>query len=163
RATLSQKVATGFHRNTMVNFGNGSDPKEYLAKAVMDRVSTTATVWLGTTLGCAQCHDHKYDPLTQKDFYRFYAFFNNVPEKGLDGARGNPIPSILAPSSEQDEQLTALRKKLADVDARLKKASDPKTCKEAATLAGERDELRKAEKELLARIPSAMVMEEMVK
>src|SRR5579884_1773646 len=99
--TLDQHIATGFHRNTMVNFGNGSDPKEYLAKAVMDRVNTTATVWLGLTLGCAQCHDHKYDPLTAKDYYRFYAFFNNVPEKGLDGEKSNPVPSIAAPSSEQ--------------------------------------------------------------
>src|SRR5262249_55270876 len=82
RPTLAQRVATGFHRNTMVNYGGGSDPAEYLAKAVIDRVSTTATVWLGTTLACAQCHDHKYDPFTQKDFYRFYAFFHNVPERG---------------------------------------------------------------------------------
>jgi len=94
-ATPAQKIATGFHRNTMVNFGNGSDPKEYLAKAVMDRVSTTATVWLGTTMACAQCHDHKYDPFTQKDFYRLFAFFNNIAEKGLDGEKHNPVPVIL--------------------------------------------------------------------
>ena len=98
-ATVAQKIATGFHRNTMVNFGNGSDPEEYRAKAVMDRVSTTATVWLGSTLACAQCHDHKYDPFTQKDFFRFYAFFNNVPEKGLDGDQGNPVPTIMDPKS----------------------------------------------------------------
>jgi hypothetical protein len=65
----------------------GADPEEYLNKYVVDRVNTTAAVWLGTTLGCAECHDHKYDPDSQKEFYQFYAFFHNVPEKGLDGTR----------------------------------------------------------------------------
>jgi hypothetical protein len=135
RATLGQRVATGFHRNTMVNFGNGSDPKEYLAKAVMDRVATTSTVWMGTTLGCAQCHDHKYDPFTQKDFYRLYAFFNNVPEKGLDGEKDNPVPSLRVPSAAQARELARLRR--------------------------QRD--RKAEAALLKAIPSTLVMEEMAR
>src|SRR5260370_37989057 len=112
-ATLGQKIATGFHRNTMVNFGNGSDPKDYLARAVMDRVDTTATVWLGTTLACAKCHDHRYDPFTQKDYYRLFAFFHNVPEKGLDGEKANPVPRIPVPSPEQQRQLTALRRQIA--------------------------------------------------
>src|SRR5205814_560813 len=116
KPTLEQRIATGFHRNTMVNFGNGSDPKDYLAKAVMDRVDTTATVWLGTTLACAKCHDHKYDPFTQKDYYRLYAFFHNVPEKGLDGERTNPVPSIPAPTREQQRRLAALRRRLARLD-----------------------------------------------
>jgi hypothetical protein len=138
RPTLEQKIATGFHRNTMVNFGNGSDPKEYLHKAVSDRAATTATVWLGTTLACAQCHDHKYDPFTQKDYYRLYAFFNNVPEKGLDGEKANPVPSLLLPTPAQARRLATLRKQRP------------------------RDEhLRRAEEELLTRIPSTMVMEEM--
>ena len=77
-ATRAQRIATGFHRNTMVNFGNGSDPREYLAKAVSDRVVTTATVWLGTTMGCAQCHDHKNDPFTQEEFYRLYEIGRDV-------------------------------------------------------------------------------------
>ena len=73
----------------------GADPAEYLAKYIVDRVSTTAVVWLGTTMGCAECHDHKYDPISQKEFYQLYAFFHNVPEKGLDGIRdGNPAPII---------------------------------------------------------------------
>jgi hypothetical protein len=154
-ATREQKIATGFNRNTMVNFGNGSNPKEYLAKAVMDRVSTTATVWLGTTLGCAQCHDHKYDPFSQKDFYRFYAFFNNVPEKGLDGAHSNPVPSILAPSPEQEKQLADLRGQLARLDARIK------TTGKSPALLKKHAHLKKAEGELLAAVPAAMVMEEM--
>jgi hypothetical protein len=145
RATLAQKIATGFHRNTMVNFGNGSDPKEYLAKAVMDRVATTATVWMGTTLACAQCHDHKYDPFTQKDYYQLYAFFHNVPEKGLDGAKSNPVPVIPTPSPEQARHLLELRKQLAGCTPKSKQY----------------DELKKAEANLLEAIPTAMVMEEM--
>src|SRR5262249_43095608 len=119
-ATLEQRIATGFHRNTMVNFGNGSDPKEYLAKAVMDRVATTATVWLGSTLACAQCHDHKYDPFSQKDFYRLYAFFNNVPEKGLDGERRNPVPALPLPTPAQARRLAEVRRSLAAVGARVR-------------------------------------------
>ena len=72
----------------MINFEGGAIPEEYLTAYVVDRVNTTGTVWLGLTVGCAQCHDHKYDPITQKEYYRLYAFFNNVPENGLDGSQG---------------------------------------------------------------------------
>jgi hypothetical protein len=99
----------------MVNFGNGSDPREYLAKAVSDRVATTATVWLGTTLACAQCHDHKYDPFTHREFYQLYAFFNNVPEKGLDGERRSPVPTLLTPTPEQARRLAAVRAQQAEL------------------------------------------------
>jgi hypothetical protein len=158
-ATLSQKVATGFHRNTMVNFGNGSDPKEYLHKAVADRAVTTAAVWLGLTLGCAQCHDHRYDPFTQKDFYRLYAFFNNVPEKGLDGEKTNPVPSIRLPSPEQAGRLAAVRRDLARAEARL--AAVKGDADKQPALQQEQARLRKAEEGLLAEIPAALVMEEM--
>lgn len=69
-------VATGFHRNTQINEEGGTDPEEFRVENIIDRTNTTASVWLGTTLGCAQCHDHKYDPLPIKDYYRFYAFFD---------------------------------------------------------------------------------------
>ena len=82
-ATEEQKVATGFHRNTMVNNEAGAKDDEFRDAAVKDRVDTTATVWLGSTLGCAQCHNHKYDPFTQKDYYQLYAFFNNTAESGI--------------------------------------------------------------------------------
>jgi Protein of unknown function (DUF1553)/Protein of unknown function (DUF1549)/Planctomycete cytochrome C len=81
-ATLEQKIATGFHRNTMINMEGGVDPEEYRVAAVIDRVNTTATVWLGTTLGCCQCHSHKYDPFKQKEYYQFMAFFNNTADTG---------------------------------------------------------------------------------
>ncbi len=119
-ATLEQRIASGFNRNCMVNFEGGADPNEYHTKYVIDRVVTTSTVWLSTTLACAECHDHKYDPFTQKEFYQLYAFFNNVPEKGLDGQKDNPAPSIKVATLEQEAQLAEVRKKLADLDARIK-------------------------------------------
>ena len=88
-ATIEQKIASGFNRNHMINFEGGAIPEEYHTAYIVDRVNTTGTVWLGLTVGVRQCHDHKYDPITQKDYYRLYAFFNNVPENGLDGQTGN--------------------------------------------------------------------------
>ncbi|MFM8468816.1 MAG: PSD1 and planctomycete cytochrome C domain-containing protein, partial [Limisphaerales bacterium] len=82
-ATHAQKVATGFHRQTLTNTEGGTDQEEFRCKAVVDRVSTTATVWLGTTMGCAECHSHKYDPFTQREFYSLFAFFNNANEKTI--------------------------------------------------------------------------------
>ena len=81
-ATLDQKIATGFNRNHRGNTEGGIMPEEYAVEYVVDRVETTSTVFLGLTLGCARCHDHKYDPFTQKEFYQFFAYFNNVPEIG---------------------------------------------------------------------------------
>ena len=77
-ATVDQKIATGFHRNAMTNEEGGVDPEESLYEVLVDRVNTTATVWLGTTLACAQCHNHKYDPFSQKDYFRMLAFFANT-------------------------------------------------------------------------------------
>ena len=77
-ATIDQKIATGFHRNTMLNQEGGIDPEENRFETLIDRVNTTATVWLGSTIACAQCHNHKYDPFSQKDYYRLMAFFDNA-------------------------------------------------------------------------------------
>lgn len=114
--TREQLVATGFNRNHMINFEGGAIPEEYHVEYVVDRVETTSAVWLGMTMGCARCHDHKYDPIAQKDFYRFFAFFNTIDEKGLDGTQGNAKPFIPLPSESQvarrdrlEEELTAAR------------------------------------------------------
>ena len=80
-ASEEQRVATGFHRNTVLNLEGGVDVEQYRVEAVVDRVETTGAAFLGLTLGCACCHDHKYDPISQREFYQFYAFFNNVDEK----------------------------------------------------------------------------------
>ena len=131
-ATIDQKIASGFHRNVMTNDEGGADPEEYLAKYVVDRVSTTAQVWLGTTVGCAECHDHKYDPISTKEFYQFYAFFHSVPEKGLDGTRvRNPAPVLKVPSPDQGSRLIRLldlipkaEKTLADREGELPKEQE---------------------------------------
>jgi hypothetical protein len=131
-ATIEQKIATGFHRNVMTTDEGGVDPEEYMAKYQVDRVSTTAQVWLGTTMGCAECHDHKYDPISQKEFYQFYAFFNGIPEKGLDGTRvKNPGPVLRVPSPEQGSKLLryldlvpAAEKTLAEREGELPKAQE---------------------------------------
>src|SRR5947207_4369566 len=81
-ATLVQQIATGFHRNTQINQEGGIDPEQFRVESVMDRVNTTATVFLGITLACAQCHDHKFDPISQREYYQFFAFFNNSIEDG---------------------------------------------------------------------------------
>jgi Protein of unknown function (DUF1553)/Protein of unknown function (DUF1549)/Concanavalin A-like lectin/glucanases superfamily/Planctomycete cytochrome C len=100
--TPEQRVATGFVRNNMTNDEGGADPDEYLNEYMVDRVNTVGSVWLGMTVGCTQCHDHKYDPMLTKEFYRLYAFFHNVPEKGLDRIRtDNPPPRLPMPTAEQ--------------------------------------------------------------
>src|SRR5271157_4043556 len=118
-ATVSQKIASGFNRNHMINFEGGAIPEEYQNEYVVDRVEATAATWMGVTLGCARCHDHKYDPLSQKEFYRFYAFFNNISEEGLDGQRGNAKPYFQLPNEEQRQKLDQLTKAIAELDKTL--------------------------------------------
>lgn len=101
--TRDQQIASGFNRNHMINYEGGAIPEEYLTEYVVDRADTTATVWLGLTMGCARCHDHKYDPIKQTDFYRFYAFFNTIEEEGLDGKRGNATPLLRVFRSNEEE------------------------------------------------------------
>ncbi len=87
-AGIEQRVATGFHRNTLTNKEGGVDPEEYRVKALVDRVATTSTVWLGLTMNCAECHSHKYDPITQREFYGMFAFFNQADEQDVPA----PLP-----------------------------------------------------------------------
>ena len=113
--TLDQRIATGFNRNHRGNAEGGIVPEEYAVEYVADRVETTATVWLGLTLNCCRCHDHKFDPVSQREFYQLFAFFNNVPEKGRAVKFGNSPPYIKAPTREQE-------KRLAELDARVRVA-----------------------------------------
>jgi hypothetical protein len=101
-ATLDQKIATGFHRDTMINAEGGVDPEEYRVAAVIDRVNTTATVWLGTTLGCCQCHSHKYDPFKQKEYYEFMAFFNSTADIGPGEDPKLAVPTAAAAADEAE-------------------------------------------------------------
>ena len=91
-ATADQVVATGFNRNHGVTASGISE--EYRVEYVLDRVRTTSTVWLGLTMQCAQCHEHKYDPITQTDFYRFFAYFNNITDRGVENRQGNVDPLV---------------------------------------------------------------------
>ncbi len=113
-ASRAQRVATGFHRNTMTNEEGGADPEEFRVDAVIDRVNTTAAVWLGTTLACAQCHDHKYDPFPQRDYYRLYAFFNQATDGG-----SKTDPRLEVPSPEQERALAQARDRIARIERRL--------------------------------------------
>ena len=124
-AGLEQKIATGFNRNHMINYEGGAIPEEYLNEYVVDRVETTATVWMGMTMGCARCHDHKYDPIKQREFYQFYAFFNNIPEKGLDGRYGNADPVLQLPSDQQRRELAELTSAIAAHKKRCRKRNWP--------------------------------------
>lgn len=110
-ATPEQKLATAFHRNHMTNGEGGRDPEESRVDYVVDRVNTTGTLWLGLTLGCSQCHDHKYDPVSQADYYRLYAFFNSIDEDGKAGRAAKPY---LAYKSPYAPRALASAKKLFD-------------------------------------------------
>jgi len=119
-ATVEDKIASGFNRNHVIDRKPESDPVEYHVEYVVDRVSTTGTTWLGLTVGCARCHDHKYDPIKQKDFYRLFAFFNAVPERGTFGGHGpNEEPMVALPSPEQARQLHSLESEIAQTLARV--------------------------------------------
>jgi hypothetical protein len=115
-ATLDQKIATGFQRNHRINSETGSIAEEFQAENLVDRVSTFGEVWLGLTVGCARCHDHKFDPLLTREFYSLYAFFNNVDEAGNGGprdARGNHKPYLRLPAPELEAQAAAKEKEIA--------------------------------------------------
>ena len=115
-----QRIASGFHRNAMTNEEGGIDPDEARYEALVDRVNTTATVWLGTTLGCAQCHNHKYDPFSQKDYFRMMAFFQNgdydVRTSG-DGTRYIE-PAIDVPTPEQEAERKTIQAEIDRLNGR---------------------------------------------
>ena len=131
-ASTSQRIASGFNRNTTYNEEGGADPEEFQVVYAVERASTTGTVFLGLTLGCAQCHEHKYDPISQAEFYSFYAFFNSVD--GEKGAQGHdiPLPPLLVLSTPQQQaQARQLEKDLETLDkmiaAELAKLKPPGT------------------------------------
>ena len=124
-ATSDQKLATGFNRNHRGNTEDGIVPEEYAVEYVVDRLETTSTVFLGVTLGCARCHNHKYDPFSQKEFYQFFAYFNNVPENGRAMKYGNSPPLMKAPTRTQQAALAALDTKIAAERAAVGHAAAP--------------------------------------
>jgi hypothetical protein len=108
-ATVAQRIATGFHRNTLINQEGGIDREQFRVESVVDRVNTTGAVWLGLTIGCCQCHDHKYDPFTQREYFQLFAFFNNADEPDLELSP----PHEIAKRDAVRAQIDALNKELA--------------------------------------------------
>jgi hypothetical protein len=117
-ASRDQQVATGFHRNTSFNEEGGTNPEQFRVERTVDRTNTTGTVWLGLTVGCCQCHDHKYDPLSQKEYYQLYAFFNSTDE-----------PKLLLPTPEQASRLTGLQTELARAKSQPPRERSPEELK----------------------------------
>ena len=113
--TLDQRIATAFHRNTMTNTEGGTDDEEFRVAAVKDRVDTTFQVWMGLTMGCAKCHSHKFDPLTQAEYYQSFAFFN----QSADNDQGDESPTIPAPTKEIESRMREIDAEIATVRKQL--------------------------------------------
>src|SRR4029079_7776220 len=103
-------------RNHRANTEDGVIAEEYAVEYVVDRVETTSTVFLGLTLGCARCHNHKYDPFTQKEFYQVYSYFNNIPELGRAMKYGNSPPLVPAPTRAQQAELAKIDRAMKEVE-----------------------------------------------
>jgi len=114
-ATVSQRLATAFHRHTMTNTEGGTDDEEFRVAAVHDRVDTTMSVWMGTTMACAQCHDHKYDPFSQREYFGLFAFFDQTEDNDQPDDR----PALFVPTPEQEAQAAALRAKLEPLRSKI--------------------------------------------
>ena len=169
-ATLGHRIATGFNRNHMITEETGVIPEESRTEYVADRVRTTAAVWMGLTAGCAQCHDHKYDPLTQREFFQLFAYFNQLPEAGIAGGKQkNAAPELRLPSPEQTARQADLARAIVEVEANLASLVPPKEVplEQAPAdalrpgLEVRRTLLRDAEKQHLTTIPTTMVMQDM--
>ena len=146
-ASLAQRIATGFNRNNRTVTEAGSIDEEYRIENAVDRVETTATVFMGLTLGCARCHDHKFDPVSQAEFYQFLGFFNSVNEKGVyTETRGNVPPLISLPTAENRQRLAGFEIVIA-----------------AAKVSGDKkwlETVQKRKSEFESNITSVMVMED---
>jgi hypothetical protein len=145
--TREQRIATGFNRNHRINDEDGIIFEEFRVEYVADRLETTATVWLGLTIGCARCHDHKYDPVSQREYYQLYAFFNSVDEQGR--GNGNAPPILPLPSAEQQAQLDGIDAALVQLRA------------EASDNAERIKTLEEQRKSLASGIVTTMVMQDL--
>ncbi len=139
-ATQSQRIATGFNRCNVTTSEGGAIDEEFLVRYAVDRVATTGTVWMGLTAGCAQCHDHKFDPITMKDFYSLFAFFNNTTQPAMDGNAKDSAPVIrVYDSPEQEKRASELKAQIAkltkEAEALFKESDFPET--DPASLAPE--------------------------
>ena len=118
-ATIGQRVASGFNRNHATSDEGGAFAEELRVEYVVDRVKTTANVWMGLTMECAQCHDHKYDPISQREYYQMFAYFNNTTDPGMQTRGGNQSPVVNVPPREQADKLAGLRKAIEASERKL--------------------------------------------
>ena len=117
--TDDQKIASGFNRNHATTDEGGVIPEEFRVEYVVDRVKTTGNVWMGLTMECAQCHDHKYDPISQEEYFKFYAFYNNNADPGMQTRRGNTAPILEIITPEKKKELQDLSIKQKDLASKL--------------------------------------------
>lgn len=127
KPTQEQLIATAFNRNTMTNTEGGTDDEEFRVAAVKDRANTTAQVWMGLTVGCAQCHSHKFDPISQREYYQFFALFNQTEDNDNPDER----PTLPLPTKAQREKMATLKAEIADLEAQ-RKATTPELEKDLA-------------------------------
>lgn len=138
-ATLDDRIATAFHRNTLTNSEGGTIDEEFRSVAIVDRVNTTLSTWMGTTIACAQCHTHKYDPITQEEFFQVYAVFNNT----ADNDRRDEAPVVAVPWEPVDTKREPLQQQIAEIQQRI-----PQLAKPAPTEPPELPEFRPAREKL---------------
>lgn len=151
-SSTEQLIATAFHRNTMTNDEGGTDNEEFRVAAVKDRVDTTVQVWMGLTMGCARCHSHKYDPISQQDYYAFFALFNQTE----DSDRPDDAPVLQLPDVAQTRQITELETKLQELRKLKKSAPSEETEAQIKTTQNSLTALRKT----VATVPVMRELEE---
>ncbi|MBC8351974.1 MAG: PSD1 domain-containing protein [Planctomycetes bacterium] len=159
--TLDQQIASGFNRLHLVIDRGTALPEESYTRNVVDRVSAVGTAFMGLTLGCAVCHDHKYDPLTQKDFYQLFAFFNNIDTTPETPGKSPHPPFIRLPSAEQSDQLKSLESRIAVATVEIKQLKEAKSAESELKLKEEElQSLTKSKTDLESTIPVTLVSKE---
>jgi uncharacterized protein DUF1553/uncharacterized protein DUF1549/cytochrome c len=169
--TREQLTATGFHRNTLINEEGGTDAEQFRVESVVDRVNTTGIVWLGLTIGCAQCHTHKFDPISQHEYYQMFAFFNNCE----DANSRPPILNLAIPAQQQkldefDKQIDAAKAAIVEYKRQYKekpkkepaaKEKSPVDSAKQAELTANLSRLQEEKKQYAATIPQTMILREL--
>jgi hypothetical protein len=155
-ATLDQRIATGFQRGTTVNVEAGTDEEENRTNQVIDRVNVAGTVWLGTTLECCQCHNHKYDPFTQRDYYQFFAYFNSTPKETYQRTKGSAALDFAGPEVQLPPDPATVRERESLAARRLELETELEQCvaDEKAGLAAWEQEMADSTKAERAKLPA---------
>lgn len=159
-------LGTGFHRNHRLSSEGGIDAEEFRLEGVFDRAETTATVWLGLTMNCARCHDHKYDPILQKDYYRFAAYFDSIEERGIRGEERVVAPILRIPSPADAERTTALAAAVTAAEkelATLKSATPPAAPAALAAAGSALKAAKKSRDDFTKQVPAVMVLKDRAK